>query len=92
MRIDNMQNFYDILKGISEYSKASAFSWNEKDTLKKVSFEHFFDDVKTVMTRMKGIRDNVENVILHFAKKLFVVCLFFRHCMRWKECNTIMQL
>lgn len=43
MRIDNMQNFYDILKGISEYSKASAFSWNEKDTLKKVSFEHFFD-------------------------------------------------
>ena len=55
MRIDIMQNFYDILKGISEYSKASAFSWNEKDTLKKVSFEHFFDDVKTVMTMMKGI-------------------------------------
>ena len=53
MRIDNMQNFYDILKGISEYSKASAFSWNEKDTLKKVSFEHFFDDVKTVMTMLK---------------------------------------
>lgn len=78
MRIDNMQNFYDILKGISEYSKASAFSWNEKDTLKKVSFEHFFDDVKTVMTMMKGIRMTMlKTVILLSQKKLFVVCLFF---------------
>ena len=77
MRIDNMQNFYDILKGISEYSKASAFSWNEKDTLKKVSFEHFFDDVKTVMTMMKGIRDNVENVILLSQKNYLWFVYFF---------------
>ena len=87
MRIDNMQNFYDILKGISEYSKASAFSWNEKDTLKKVSFEHFFDDVKTVMTMMKGIRDNVENVILLSQKNYFST----NHTWEFEECQIILK-